>query len=173
MVKGDGMDFIIRKMKKKDIAQVQDVAWKTWHATYAEIIPLQIQDKFLESAYSNKMMKSRLRKTHVFVAEVDRKVVGFANYSPVSNEGNLELAALYLYPDYQGRGIGTALLNAGIKQLTNVKKVTLSVEKNNQIGAAFYKAKGFAVTEEYDDDLSGHMLKTVRMALILGDSPPH
>lgn len=166
------MDFIIRKMKKKDIAQVQDVAKETWHATYEDIIPLQIQDKFLAAAYSNKVMKSRLKNTHIFVSEVEGKMVGFANFSPVSNEGKLELVALYLYPAYQGNGMGTALLDAGIEQLVGVKKVTLSVEKNNEIGTNFYKGKGFEVTEEFDDDFDGHILKTVRMALNLGDSPP-
>lgn len=162
------MDFIIRKMKKKDIYQVQDVAWRTWHATYKDIIPLQIQDNFLKAAYSHKMMKSRLKNTHIFVSEVGGKVIGFANYSPVSDEGRLELAALYLYPDYQGNGVGSALLNAGIEQLKGVKEVTLSVEKNNVIGTTFYEAKGFEVTEELDDDFEGHMLKTVRMALKVG-----
>lgn len=169
--KGDWMDFSIRKMKKKDIAQVQDVAIKSWHATYEGIIPLEIQDNFLKSAYSDKMMKRRLKNTHIFIAEAEGKVVGFANYSPVSDDGKVELAALYLYPAYQGKGIGTALLTASIEKLKDVKEINLSVEKNNRKGAAFYEAKGFKVTSEFDDNFDGHILKTVRMVLKVGNSP--
>lgn len=166
------MDFNIRKMRKKDIEQVQDVAIKSWHATYEGIIPLEIQDNFLRSAYSDKMMKRRLKNTHIFISEAEEKVVGFANYSPVSDEGKVELAALYLYPEYQGKGIGTALLSAGVEKLKGVKEINLSVEKNNQKGAAFYEAKGFKITSEFNDNFDGHILKTVRMTLKIGDSPP-
>lgn len=162
---GDGMDYTIRKMRKKDILSVQDVAEKSWNATYEGIIPQQIQANFLQSAYSAKMMKRRLKDTHIFVSEVDGKIVGFANYSPVSDDGKVELAAIYLYPEQQGKGIGTALLNAGVEQLKGIKELSLSVEKNNHLGVTFYKAKGFEVTSEFDDDFDGHILKTVRMLL--------
>lgn len=110
------------------------------------------------------MMKKRLKNTIFYVAEVDRKVVGFANYTPGSKDGNVELAALYLFPAYQGKGIGTALLHESIDQLGS-REIHLSVEKNNEIGTAFYKAKGFEFVSEFDDDFDGHILRTVRMVL--------
>ncbi|UJL47348.1 GNAT family N-acetyltransferase [Virgibacillus sp. NKC19-16] len=158
------MDFLIRKMKRKDIPQVQDVAKASWNATYEGIIPARIQENFLKAAYSNKMIKKRLKNTLIYVAEVDGKVVGFANYTPGSKDGNVELAALYLFPAYQGKGIGTALLHESMDQLGS-REVHLSVEKNNEIGTTFYKAKGFEVVSEFDDDFDGHILRTVRMVL--------
>lgn len=159
------MNIIIRNMKKKDIEQVQHVARTSWHSTYKGIIPHKIQDKFLNVAYSNEMMKRRLKQSIMFVAEVERKVIGFANYSPVNQDGVTELTAIYLDPIYQGKRIGTALLEEGIERLRGVKEIHLNVEKNNRIGMDFYEAKGFAVVSEFDDDFDGHILKTVRMAL--------
>lgn len=158
------MNIVIRKMRKKDVPQVQDVARTSWNATYEEIIPAQIQQNFLNAAYSDKMMKKRLKNTVIYVAEADRKVVGFANFTPGSKEGSVELAALYLFPAYQGKGIGTALLHESMDQLGSLE-VHLSVEKNNEIGTTFYKAKGFKVVSEFDDDFDGHVLRTVRMVL--------
>lgn len=157
------MDYLIREMKKKDIRQVQDVAKQSWNATYTGIIPLDIQDRFLNAAYSNRNMKWRLKKSNFFVAEVDREIVGFANYSSVLKDGKVELAAIYLYPEYQGRGIGTAFLRVGIDKL-GAREIHLNVEKNNQIGTTFYQAKGFKVLSEFDDNFDGHTLKTLRMA---------
>jgi|SRR5690625_550288 len=159
------VDFKVRNMKPKDIKQVQDIAQTSWHATYEGIIPREIQDKFLKMAYNDDMIKRRLKQSIMFVVEVEDKIVGFANYTPVNQDGRTELTAIYLYPDYQGKGIGTALLEEGIQRLNGVQEIHLNVEKNNRIGMNFYEAKGFREVSEFDDDFDGHILKTVRMVL--------
>ncbi|WP_087973497.1 GNAT family N-acetyltransferase [Oceanobacillus rekensis] len=158
------MDYNIRKMKKRDITQVQHVARTSWHSTYEGIIPLEIQDRFLDAAYSRANMKKRLKKSILFVSEVDGKVVGFANYSPVSADGSVELGAIYLYPEFQGYGIGSAFLREGIENL-GASEIHLNVERNNHIGTNFYRAKGFEMVSEFNDKFDGHILKTVRMVL--------
>lgn len=155
----------IRLMKSEDITQVQHIATISWHATYEGIIPLNIQNNFLRAAYHEEMLERRMNQSVMLVAEIDEKIVGFANFSPVNEEGEVELAAIYLDPMYQGKGIGTALLQTGLDQLHDVKRLYLDVEKENHIGRQFYEAKGFKVVEEFDDTFDGHVLKTVRMAL--------
>lgn len=155
----------IRKMSQKDIKKVQDIARESWHATYEGIIPLHIQDNFLNAAYSTEMMERRLHESLVYVAEADQQVVGFANYSPINQQGEVELAAIYIYPDFQDSGIGTALFQKGINDIDGVKAIFVDVEKENKIGTTFYIAKGFEVIETFDDDFDGHLLKTVRMKL--------
>ena len=151
-------------MKRREIPAVQDVAKVSWHATYEGIIPIHIQDNFLAEAYSVKMVKKRLRKTKFFVAVVDSKIVGFANYSPLLAEDKVELHAIYLYTEYQGTGIGTAFLEAGKDEL-GAKEILLNVERKNQTGLNFYHAKGFEKISEFDDDFNGHTLHTIRMSL--------
>ncbi len=163
--RGVYMEFHIRTMQKKDIPQVQHIAKISWNHTYEGIIPREIQEKFLDSAYNDERMKQRLNRSFLFVSEADGKIVGFANYSPVNEKGEIFLAAIYVYPEYQGKGIGTALLHEGIKQLEKVRKIFVDVEKENQIGKTFYTAKGFEKVSEYDEDFEGHILKTVRMVL--------
>ncbi|MFT8320264.1 MAG: GNAT family N-acetyltransferase [Bacillus sp. (in: firmicutes)] len=159
------MDVVIREMQKADIQQVQHVAKSSWNDTYEGIIPLEIQENFLKSAYNNEMMKWRLEHTNLFVAETEGKIIGFANYSRVKDEGKAELAAIYLYSAYQGKGIGTSLLHEGVKNLEGVKEIYINVEKENKIGTTFYKAKGFHVVSEFNEDFQGHILHTVRMML--------
>ncbi|OIK11712.1 GNAT family N-acetyltransferase [Bacillus sp. MUM 13] len=152
-------------MQTEDISQVQHVAKTSWNSTYRGIIPLEIQESFLKTAYNDKMMQKRLEHSFFWVAEVNGEIVGYANFSAIKEEGKTELAAIYLNPEYQGKGIGTALLNEGIKQLDGVKEIYIDVEKDNNIGTRFYKAKGFKIVSEFDDDFDGHILKTVRMVL--------
>ena len=159
------MNCTIRRMLIEDTKQVQDVAKKSWNATYEGIIPNNIQENFLKGAYNVEMMQKRLSHSLLLVAEAEDKIAGFANFSPVNEQGQTELSAIYLYPEYQGHGIGSALLDKGITMLENLKEVHLDVEKDNTIGTNFYKAKGFKIVDEYDDNFDGHILKTVRMVL--------
>lgn len=157
--------FFIRSMQDTDISQVQQVAKISWNKTYKGIIPPKIQEDFLKAAYNQEMMKKRLERSIIFVAESENKVIGFANFSPVRKEGQVELSAIYLYPEYQGQGIGTSLLHQGITSLKGAKEIFINVEKENKIGQIFYKAKGFKVISEFDDNFDGHILKTLRMVL--------
>lgn len=159
------MNMNIRKMHEEDTKQVQNIAKKTWNATYKNIIPIEVQNNFLESAYNDDKMKQRLELSLLYVAEVEGEVVGFANYSQVRDGGKVELAAIYLYPEFQGQGIGTALLQQAIKEIEGTKEIYINVEKDNKIGMTFYKAKGFEIVKEFDDVFDGHILKTVRMVM--------
>lgn len=159
------MDFKIRKAHLEDIKQVQDVAKTSWNATYEGIIPLDVQENFLNTAYNDERMKQRIERSILFVAEIEDKIVGFANFSPVRVDGKAELGAIYLYPEVQGKGIGSALLQKGIYDLEGIKEIYINVEKDNNIGKTFYEAKGFKVVKEFDEELDGHILKTVRMVL--------
>lgn len=159
------MNFTIRKMTNEDIKQIQSIAKKSWNVTYEGIIPETIQNNFLLMAYSDEMMKYRLNHSLMYVAETDSELAGFVNFTPVDEKGLSELSAIYLDPDLQNRGIGTALLNEGIHNIDGLKEIRLEVEKENKIGMSFYKAKGFDVVEEYDEDFDGHNLKTVIMKL--------
>ncbi|MDQ0481839.1 GNAT family N-acetyltransferase [Guptibacillus hwajinpoensis] len=159
------MEYTIRKMEERDVNPVQEVAKKSWNTTYEKIIPLEIQERFLDTAYNDEMMIKRLNGSYLYVAEKDQQIVGFANFSTVKEEGEVELGAIYLYPEYQGKGIGTALLHEGIKNLKGVKSIYINVEKENSIGTNFYQAKGFEVISEFDDNLEGHITKMFRMVL--------
>lgn len=155
----------IRKMNPEDTKQVQYVAKTSWNATYEGIIPYEVQENFLKSAYNDEMMKRRMERSLMLVAEEGGRVSGFANFSPVREGGKVELYAIYLLPEVQGKGIGTALLNEGMLRLDGVKELYISVERDNAIGKAFYEAKGFMAVEEMDEDFEGHILKTIRMVL--------
>lgn len=161
------MGFHIRDMDKTDIKAVQNVAKESWEATYTGIIPLEIQETFLRSAYSDGMMNKRLEVSSLYVAEVSGEVVGFANFSTVKQGNIAELGAIYLLPEYHGEGIGTALLQEGIKNLNGAQSLIADVEKDNKSGVTFYQAKGFQAHSEFDDNLEGLVTKMLRMVLSL------
>lgn len=161
--------MMIRRMTVEDIPQVQHVARKSWHHTYDGIIPRHIQDNFLATAYNDENMVRRVERSHAFVAVIEDEVVGFTNFSYVKDNGKSELAAIYLLPEAQGKGLGTKLLEQGFA-LPSVQAIELSVEKDNASGMNFYIAKGFRQIDAYKEDFAGHELDTVRMRLEINNS---
>ncbi|MEW9675395.1 GNAT family N-acetyltransferase [Lentibacillus sp. L22] len=155
----------IRTMKTDEISQVQHVAKTSWNSTYDGIIPADIQNNFLKTAYSDEQMKHRLKSSLFLIAEVNGEIVGFANFSPVNDIGQTELGAIYILPEHQGLSIGTDLLHEGLKLQPDAKEVFISVEKDNDIGKHFYEAKGFKIISEFEEDFDGHLLQTIRMVL--------
>lgn len=159
------MTYKIRNMTIDDIKSVQEIAEKSWLATYAGIIPEDTQKKFLKAAYSDEMMHKRLNHSLFLVAEADSGIVGFANFSFANDQGEAGLGAIYLDPEQQSKGIGTSMLQEGINQLDGVVSISVEVEKDNAIGKSFYEARGFEIVDEYDDEIDGHILKTILMTL--------
>jgi len=158
------MDLIIRPMEEKDIPDVQYVVKKSWNHTYYDIIPEEVQNNFLNSAYSDEMLKKRLEQI-VFVAEDKGKIVGFINLNETNKPNIYDLTAIYLLPAYQGKGIGTKLIKHSIQEVEVFEELSLEVEKSNINAVNFYKKLGFKIVDEYDDEFDGHVLKTLEMSL--------
>ena len=162
----DKMTITIRNMQLTDIEAVAHVATKSWHATYEGIIPQHIQHRFLEMAYSKERLKHRCEKTSMYVATENENIIGFANFSNVKKDGEVELSAIYLLPTVWGKGIGSQLLAYGIEQLSP-STIFINVEAENEVGKQFYIARNFRMVEEFEEDFEGHTLKTIRMVLTL------
>ena len=152
----------IRTMKRGDIHPVQDVARRTWADTYEGSIPDEVQSKFLERAYCEASLERRMASDVFLVAVLERSIVGFADFQPVS-KGNAYLGALYILPDHQGRGIGGLLLQRGIAAFPPATEFTLRVENNNECARAFYERHGFEFAGEVVEDLFGFESREIEM----------
>ncbi|HJB79341.1 MAG TPA: GNAT family N-acetyltransferase, partial [Candidatus Nosocomiicoccus stercorigallinarum] len=114
--------------------------------------------------YSHEMLKKRLEQI-IFVAEDKGKIVGFVNLNETNKPNTYDLTAIYLLPDYQGKSIGTQLIEHSIQELEVFEEIFLEVEKSNINAVNFYKKLGFKIVDEYDDEFDGHVLKTLEMSL--------
>lgn len=153
---------MIRSMTHDDIRVVQRIAKLSWQHTYDGIIPADVQDQFLNMAYSVPMLEKRLEKTNMLLAEADGEVVGFAAFTNTDEDGDAELTAIYLLPEYQSVGIGTQLFEAGLERLTEAQQLFVYVECANVKARNFYEAKGFELLEEFEDLFQGYTLHTAK-----------
>jgi ribosomal protein S18 acetylase RimI-like enzyme len=88
------------------------------------------------------------RATHFAVAELAGEIVGYA-------EGELCLPTAHLnriavHPDYQGRGIGAALLRDALRVFwQSAERVTLNTQSDNVNSQQLYRRFGFEMTGDF------------------------
>lgn len=153
---------MIRTGNAQDITAVQEIAYISWNDTYQDIIPMNIQQNFLDKSYSVPMMEMRLKKTILLLAEHDGEPVGFANFTKLDDDGDAELIALYMKPEHQRNGYGKKLLDSGLTYLLNGSNLFVYVESENHKGRNFYEANGFEFLEEFEELFEGHPLQTAK-----------
>lgn len=161
------MHINFRTLNESDIDEVQEVATTSWNDTYKETIPLHVQMRYLHEAYSKQALRQQMIHSHFFIAETKNKIVGFANFSLVNINGTTELGALYLRPNYKGKGIGTLLLEESLNYIPHVKNVVVYVEKHNKRAQDFYLRKGFIYEKEDKETFYGHHVESIQLVLRL------
>lgn len=105
-----------------------------------------VEPSFWQSQLDN-MRNIYIPASEVCVYEENSQLFGF--YALLEDK----LAAIFVTPEMQGRGIGKSLI---LHALTKRKTLTLSVYKANSASISFYKAQGFSIVGESLDEATGH-----------------
>ena len=161
----------VRDAGYDDIRAIQGVARTTWEHTYRETIPEDVRAAFVAQAYSADLLRRRMESNVFLVAAEGEEVLGFADFRPLSDTEAV-LAAIYVLPAMQGRGIGARLLEAGIGAFPSGTRFVLRVEQDNTLAQRFYEAHGFRRTGRHTDAFYGHVVHEVEMTLHAPDSVP-
>jgi GNAT superfamily N-acetyltransferase len=136
------MALVIRAADGNDLAAVVDVGRRTWPVTYEPIAGAEYVAMGLAKWWTAGATIPAIRGGRVTVAEVDGTVVGIAVVGP--DENHLVLWKLYVLPEYQGGGIGSALMASVVARARGEHSlIRLSYLDGNTSAAAFYRGKGF------------------------------
>ena len=127
----------IRDAEVADAQAIGEVHVASWQAAYAGLMP----DSFLAGLSVESRAASWARHIGngagpVLVAEEDGVIAGFAAFGPG------RLYALYLLPEYWGRGLGRALHDRVVEGLPGDSAV-LWVLSTNERAKAFYVRQGW------------------------------
>jgi ribosomal protein S18 acetylase RimI-like enzyme len=167
------MSYTIRSARLSDAAGIAEVARDTWNDTYADSVAPHNRQSFLDQAYTSQVLHAAIRDERgwFYVAEqatTDRPgfsplgVVGYAQYMRRFDDQG-ELVRLYVHPDHQRRGIGRALLAAGLRAMATagMRDCYVSVEASNAGARAFYERFGFRPVREYGRFLGDQIIRLV------------
>lgn len=139
---------MIRKFSTSDIDSILDI----WLSASIKAHGF-IKASFWESQIEN-MRNIYIPASETYVFESDSKVIGFYSL----NENNL--AAIFVFPSFQGKGIGKQLMSHAKKQRA---RLSLSVYKENKESYQFYLSQGFTIVSEQTDEHTGHQEYTMNI----------
>ena len=117
------------------------VHWKSWHETYKDLMP----DDYLKNITLEKCIKMAHKlPQNTLLLKSDGNVVGFSCIGKnCDTENTNEIIAIYLLKEYQGKGLGYALMNKSLSMLPPNARIILWVLNDNEKAINFYKKVGF------------------------------
>ena len=170
-------NFNIRPANINDAEGIAKIHVGTWQFAYKG----QLSDDYLDSLSVEKRTerwKEILNKPQLdnwsLVAELNGQIVGFCTVGKSRDEDADskigELWAIYIDPQYMDKGIGTALMNEGLKILKGkgFNKATLWVLESNDKTRGFYEAKGWTTDGKTKTEKQGDVeLHVIRYSINL------
>jgi putative acetyltransferase len=133
---------MIRRYRESDIEPVLEI-WLT-----ASIQAHAFVNPGFWSSKVDEMRHTYIPASETFVFESYGKVIGF--YCLLKDT----LAAIFVSPDRQGKGVGSALIDDAKKRRRSLR---LTVYQANRSSVAFYKNHGFVIVAEQIDDSTGQL----------------
>ncbi|MFL9844005.1 GNAT family N-acetyltransferase [Flavobacterium rhizosphaerae] len=153
----------IRKALLKDSVVISAIAKKVWPVAYKNILTQEQMEYMLQMMYSTQALHRQMREAgHVFyLAVIDNSCVGFISFEISYMPGQTKIHKLYVLPDIQTKGIGTALIEyaGNIATAQNNTHLILNVNRYNN-AVYFYKKNDFTIIGSEDIDIgNGYLME--------------
>jgi len=133
----------VRKALPSDGHSISAVAITTWTDTYALEGVNDIYSKYVLNRFTPGNVVALISEHHVYVAESDFGVCGFAVVSEKSDR-LFEIETIYILPKLQGRGIGRKFIEVIRADLNG--PFWLKCADDNSQALSFYRSLGFEET---------------------------
>jgi ribosomal protein S18 acetylase RimI-like enzyme len=134
----------IRSAGHDDLEVIRDLLKRTWHATYDHVYGVAKVDAITDSWHSIEALRRRLSKPYseFVIADDGEDILGMA-FASMDGDRTTMLYQLYVNPEAQGRGVGTALLVEMESAFPSAARMRLEVEEANTKAIDFYRRNGY------------------------------
>ncbi|MGL4636549.1 MAG: GNAT family N-acetyltransferase [Beijerinckiaceae bacterium] len=162
--------MLIRPCTDSDISAVQGLLVRTWHDTYDSIYGVDKVSEITSNWHSASSLSRQVAKplSLFLLAELNGVLLGTSK-ATVDLSGSVKLDRLYVDPEVQAKGVGSALLSATLEAFPYATHVDLEVEPQNTKAVTFYLKQGFASlgqTQNCGGGNSGIPANTMRKTLL-------
>ena len=132
----------IRKAELAEVDAVRQIGVTTWPVAYAGLASEEFITDGIAQWWSREVVEWGIRNGITLVAAEGDDLVGMVGLGPEGD--SWVMWKLYVLPEHQGKGIGTALLDAAIAALPEgTTELLLDVLVTNEKAIGFYRAHGF------------------------------
>ncbi len=159
------MKPIIKRLHHCDLAGLYDIY------NYAEVTENSSQLPFLDTNKISKLFTNE--NNYTLIAEWDGLSVGHITFILETKSRSKHCAglAIAVHPDFQGKGVGKALMEEALNQADNwlnLVRIELEVHADNDIAIGLYEKLGFNLEgrKKLSTFKAGHYIDTLFMARI-------
>lgn len=159
----------IERANVKDVPEIKQVLSETWRATYSSFLSQATINTVTSVWHSPNQLAVEIQNPHIFfgVAKTsDGAIIGLTTMGQITDD-LIVLSRLYVHPQYQGQGIGSRLLQAGITAFPTARTIRLEVEENNHLAYTFYYHHGFRDTESKVERVEGDVINVMVMEKLI------
>lgn len=149
---------MVRKAVLNDVDAIKLIALLSWKQAYQDLVPQDIQDKFLGEHYNDDAIAHRIETSNVIVVTEEQLDVGFSEYG--IEEDRVHVYAIYVLPSHQRRGFGKKMIDY-LETLYPGMPLVMDLENGNFMGEHFCTKLGFEQMSAKADTLYGYPLKKV------------
>ncbi len=136
--------MFVRTAGERDLQAVRALLVETWHHTYDAIYGVERVSEITDDWHSLEALRAKLISPNSeFLVADDGKRIGGMAFATADGDAVM-LHQLYVLPGYQGRGVGSMLLDEVEGCFPEAQRVRLEVEEANLKAVAFYFGQGFA-----------------------------
>ena len=129
----------IRRATAWDAEAAYEIVLRALRETNARDYPASVIDRLVLTLPEG--VASKLEEWHAYVAVVHGRIVGTGSLNGKT------VRAVFVHPDYQGRGIGTKLMDA-VENAASVQSVDTLTVQSSITAQPFYAKRGFKVVRE-------------------------
>ncbi len=142
-----------------DAELISDLAESIWQVCYAELLSAEQIRYMLDWMYAPDRIRQEIRERGIVYRWLSHKGerVGFAASGASADGLDVVVHKLYVMPNSQGGGLGTAALTAieASAKSAGIGRMTLRVNRGNQLAIRVYEKFGFERQSEVCSDIGG------------------
>jgi ribosomal protein S18 acetylase RimI-like enzyme len=167
--------FTIRNARTEDAGILSELAILTYSAAFGHTFCDTDLTAHLNKHLSVERFQQILVEDVVLVAELGERLIGYAQFGAaksLSQNGlDRELRRLYVHPDNQNLGIGSALMNAALVHLemASAPAIYLDVWEHNLGAHRFYARYGFELVGSRKFDVESGAETSLDLVMVRGN----
>ena len=147
------MELSIRKCVIDDLSILREFSYSTYYESFSHLNTLSNMKAYLEHAFNMDKLRGELTNSNslFYFLYADEELAGYLKLNEyeaqtdINDPQSLEIERIYVAKEFQGKGLGSTLLNKSIDIAITRKKlyIWLGVWEKNQKALQFYKRNGF------------------------------
>ena len=135
--------MVIRRLEEKDAQAVSELIITTIRISNVRDYPADLMEELVKTQTPEHVLE-RASWTHFYVVEEEGRIIGCGAIGPYwGKEDESSLFSIFVHPDYQGKGVGRAIVEALEKDEFALRARRIEIPASIT-GLPFYQKMGYS-----------------------------